>query len=307
MKKQICLLTVSVSLIFCACNDTVTPEETAFNQVEDGHLTTVVCDEAVLNCDGSTFVGEGTETVTSDKLCSSDYILDVEYTPIYDNVKLLSSSATGNPTSYEELQDYIECYDEVSFVEYEILSVYSPQEAVEITGEDFFLTSTTLYLANIYYDLMNDESVDMTINIAKAGISGSQIESDPVYLVGQKLAAPVFNIGSSWCIALPEMTYSIYTINDIEFAYHISHENIRLTDDSLANLDMNLQTSEEFVVTSTVNNPVNYTQKSTIADLSEFIREDWSKRGYRLLNFDAVVDFDIQSGEAAVIDNAVLE
>ena len=42
-------------------------------------------------------------------------------------------------------------------------------------------------------------------------------------------------------------------------------------------------------MTTTVNNPVKFTQKSLVDDLTRFIKQDWTSRGYEF--FD-VADFD---------------
>lgn len=200
--------------------------------------------------------------------------------PIYDNVELIESSASGEPCSYEELQDYIKCYDNVNFLRFEIVEQYSPDEAVKLTNESFFENSSTLYKVKINYDYLNQKEVDIEANIAKAGTATKQVKDDPLYMVGQVYAAPIINLDSIWSTTIPELTFAVQEINNEEFAYHIRFEDINLSSEKNISLDLEMTDSEKSVITSTSNNPVVYTQKMTTNNLGDFIRDDWAKRGY---------------------------
>lgn len=222
------------------------------------------------------------ETKSSSELTlnSSDYVLNANFTPIYDDVQFMDVPATGGVSSYEELQEYMTAYEDISFVEYEIISQYSPEEAFAKTGDKIFKHSTTLYQAHIYYDYLHDTPVDMIVDLAKAGMPDQQVENNPPYAIGQKIISALSGFNSTSCVAIPELVYYVYDVNGIDLAYHVGNDNVSVQSAAFANLDMDLIGGESSVMTTTVNNPVKFTQKSTVDDLTQFIKQDWEMRGY---------------------------
>lgn len=73
-------------------------------------LTIMISTSACKKSDLSKNEATQTEHTVSLKLESKDYPLEITTPPIYDNVNFIEVSASGEPTSYEELQDYIKCY-----------------------------------------------------------------------------------------------------------------------------------------------------------------------------------------------------
>lgn len=217
-------------------------------------------------------------------LNSSDYVLNANFTPVYDEVDFLDTPATGIVTSYEDLLEHISSYKDISFVEYEIISKFSPEEAVEITGDNVYERSATLYQAHIYYDYLHDTPVDMTVYIGKTGTSYQQLDGDPPYVIGQKLISAIIGFDEAYCSAIPELNFYVYNVNGVDLAYHIGSENISVQSAAFVNLDMDLIGGENSVMTTTVNNPVKFTQKSTVDDLTRFIKQDWESRGYDFFN-----------------------
>lgn len=217
-------------------------------------------------------------------LNSWDHVLQTSFEPIYENAGFMEISVSGTPDSYEELQEYMDSYEDISFVEYEIVSQYSAEEAFEKTGDDIFKYSTTLYRAHIYYDHLHCVPVDLTVDLAKAGMPDKQIRNDPPYAAGQKIIAALSGFNSTSCVAVPELVYYVYDINGVDIAYHVNCESIAVSDADFANLNMELADSESYLITTTDNNPVKFTQKSTVDDLTDFIRQDWEARGYDLFD-----------------------
>ncbi|MDE7289912.1 MAG: hypothetical protein K2N71_10490 [Oscillospiraceae bacterium] len=309
MKKTIVYLAAVITLMsLTACSDTVTDE----NLPADVSSATVseqtsANEETAQNTASETVSETETETetesvsvtaeepeetdVTVKALDGAEYVLAESFTPIYENVGFVERNSDGNPTTYEELQDFIPSYGNVTFLEYEIIAQYTPEEAFEKTGDEIFKHSTILYQAHIYYDHLNDTPVDMIVDLGKAGLPDSQIENDPPYAVGQKIIAPLSGYNTTCCVAIPELVYYVYEVNGVKLAYHVSSEKIVLESEAFANLDMELTDSERFLVTSTANNPVKFTQKSTVDDLTDFIRQDWEARGY---DFFDVANFDYE-------------
>lgn len=132
----------------------------------------------------------------------------------------------------------------------------------------------------------------MTVDLAKAGMPDKQFENDPPYAVGQKIIAAVSGYNTTSCVAISELVYYVYEVNGVKLAYHVSSEKIAIKDSAFANLDMKLFDSERSVITTTANNPVKFTQKSTVEDLTLFIKQDWEARGY---DFFDVANFDYEN------------
>ncbi len=269
MRKIKKIMFVAFSILLTACTDTMQTGDTLrdFDDVSENDTSI------------------STEYETEDqRLNTSDYVLNMQYTPIYDNVSFIEESATGAPISYEELQEYMGAYEDISFVEYEILYQYTPEEAFQKTGSDIFINSTTLYKAHIFYDYLNDTDVDLIVDISKAGMPDKQIKGNPPYVIGQKIISALSGFSRTRCVAIPELTFLVYDVNGIDLAYHVDCSDITIDDDSFANLDMQLANEEVSFITTTKNNPVVFNQKSTINDLTQFIKQDWTERGYEFTN-----------------------
>lgn len=284
MKKPILsILAFITAVALCACQKTT--DEIAFAK-DDTYPTS----------------NNGAGRIDSEK-----YPLSLTEQPIYDNVAFVETEAVGEAASYDELDEWLLIYDTVNFVKYEIIGIYTPEEAVKISGEDFFKDATTLYKARITYDYLNQKEVDIEVNVAKAGTSERQIEGAPLYMIGEVYVSPLKNLDKyvnseiAWCVGMGELTFSVYEVNGVDFAYQINSK-IRISDTQYDNLDVGLLADEEFVITSTKNNPVKFTQKSLLADLTDFIRKDWTAKGFNSLNLRAYDGFE--SGTVVPSDNS---
>lgn len=316
MKKTVaCLAAIMTLLSLTACSDTtkddnlfaenklsaaaeqdtlnsseVTVQNTTAettSRTETQSVSPIVDESATENI--TTNLNVEVESATAKALNSSDYVLNANFTPIYENVRFSDVPATGGVSSYEELQEYMNAYEDISFVEYEIISQYSPEEAFAKTGDEIFKYSTTLYQAHIYYDYLHDTPVDMTVDLAKAGMLDQQVEDNPPYAIGQKIISALSGFNSTSCVAIPELVYYVYDVSGVDLAYHVCGENVVVKSAAFANLDMDLIGGEYSVMTTTANNPVKFTQKSTVEDLTQFIKQDWEARGYEFFdvpNFD---------------------
>jgi len=291
-KTAACLAAIMTLLSLTACTDTAKNN----NLLTENNLSAAVEQETdntnkVTEQNITDTATNKVETKSSSELTlnSSDYVLTANFTPIYDEVKFFNVPATGIVTSYEGLLEYISSYKDVSFVEYEIISKFSPEEAVEITGDDVYENTATLYQAHIYYDYLHDTPVDMTVYIGKTGTSYQQLNGDPPYVIGQKLISAIIGFDEAYCSAIPELNFYVYNVNGVDLAYHVGAEKVAFQSAVYANLDMDLIGGESSIMTTTVNNPVKFTQKSTVEDLTQFIKQDWEMRGY---DFFDVPNFD---------------
>ena len=289
MKKTVaCLAAIMTLLSLTACSYTTKDD----NLFAENKLSVARAQETE-NANEITLQNTTAETTsrteTQKALNSSDYVLNANFTPIYEDFRFLDVPATGGVSSYEELQEYMNAYEDISFVEYEIISQYSPEEAFAKTGDEIFKYSTTLYQAHIYYDYLHDTPVDMTVDLAKAGMPDKQVEDNPPYVIGQKIISALSGYNSTSCVAIPELVYFVYDVSGVDLAYHVGGEKVAVQSAAYANLDMDLIGGEYSVMTTTANNPVKFTQKSTVDDLTQFIKQDWEARGYEFFdvpNFD---------------------
>lgn len=143
-KNAACLAAIMTLISLTACSNTA---KNNYYFTENA-LSTITHDTEVT--DNVTKGIKKADEVQIEKLDSTDYVLSTSFTPIYNNVNFLDIPATGSVKSYEELQEYMNAYEDISFVEYEITSQYTPKEAYAKTGDKIFLYSTTLYQAHIY-------------------------------------------------------------------------------------------------------------------------------------------------------------
>lgn len=326
MKKNVaCLAAIMTMISLTACSDTAKNDylltennlSAAAQDTVNSETTQNTTNEITIETKVDTVFSETDENVKSDTektvdnkllnaLNSADYVLNANFTPIYENVSLLDVPATGSVKSYEELQEYMNAYEDISFVEYEIISQYTPDEAYAKTGDEIFLYSTTLYQAHIYYDYLNETPVDMTVDLAKAGMPDQQVENDPPYVIGQKIIAALSGFNSTSCVAIPELVYYVYDVSGVDLAYHVNSENVIVENAAFANLDMDLIGSEYSLMTTTANNPVRFTQKSSVDDLTQFIKQDWTSRGYEFFDV-ANFDYNAQPKHNSNEDEMVVE
>ncbi len=205
-------------------------------------------------------------------LDSSEPTGEAEPQYLYNDVKIREDSGTGSPTSYDSLMDYLEPY----FYEFTITKQYTPDEAAELTGEDMFRNTSTLFEAHIEYDWLHDKAVSMDILLAQAGNAESQIENYPLYGVGDRYAA--FFAGfdqESWNVTYPEMTFAVKGDQYL----HIKAETIKFVTADGIQLGEEIPADEQYVYTTTSNNPVRYVRKYDIEELADFLRSDLISRG----------------------------
>ncbi|MDR0197595.1 MAG: hypothetical protein LBI36_05180 [Oscillospiraceae bacterium] len=249
---------------------------------------------------------EGGGDKPREKINGEDYVLSLEENPVCGEVEIseLNPWSGIRYTSYEDLMsDFGSGYHTslLNFVKFEITGVYTPEEAVKITDNENFSSKhrATLYSAKIVYDYLNRKELDIEIVLSKAGNEDNQTEGSPNYMVGERYISNLryfkdsLNSGLAQCGTDSYLTFAVYEINDIELAYYLYHVDLLLDDcvmnlssDKYVNLDLKLTDGEEYVITSAKNNPVRYVQKSTVEDLTDFIREDWTERGFRFYEFN---------------------
>ena len=221
-------------------------------------------------------ISETSET----RLGGGIYELSRKEDPIYKDVNISEPvPATGGVSSWTELlEDKLSEKTEIYLVTVE--KTYDKYEANAVCGYDISPDST-LYRVKAYYDVLKDESTDISFTIIHAGTSERQIKGCPGFRAGESYLICIKDGITEGKPSVPEplLEFELYEINGEIFAYRILGERVKLSGDYI-NLDMKMSESEREVVTVTENNPVIYTQKSTLKSLSAFLRDSFSEAGY---------------------------
>lgn len=208
--------------------------------------------------------------------------------PVYKNVEFRDDYSVGSPESYDELQEFLNT-ERMNFFRFQILDVYTPEEAFEITASDVYTRNlTTLFKAKLTYDYIKDEAVDVEVNIAKAGVPQLQLEGSPLYGVGEEYAAYFTNMDLSKprLVACSELLFALKNDGTQEFALHPEFSKIDFVTSEGNSLDLGIENGEVSVITTTSNNPIKYVHKYNIEQLAEFFREDWAARGYYFIDIE---------------------
>lgn len=267
-KKTICAAAGAAIMLLSlfGCADEVNSFDSATAPPENDHEVSAVDSQ-------TTAVSDEFETITEDSS------LTPYDEPVTYEVEIIDDAGSGEPVSYQDLRDgYLPYYDNLSFISYEIVSVYSPEEAFELTGEEAFTRRTTLYNVHVYYDHILDEEVDYNMNIAHVGNTQEQLLGFPMYETGMRFAAAVFGSSDTWRVPVGELEFLLLSENGDEIAYHIGSAPVSGTDGSLPMND-ELDADECELMLSASNNPMVLSSKARVEELGEFIRGDWSGAG----------------------------
>ncbi len=201
-------------------------------------------------------------------------------------VTTIDDSATGIVTSYEDICDYLSGYTNLQFITFEIVSAYSPDEAYELTGSDIFTRLTTLYKVHVTYDWLADCEVDYYMNIAHAGDKEQQYLGKPMYEVGMTFTSAVFGSSDTWRVPVGEMEYLLVDGT----AYHLGTEAF-ITSEYIPSL---IEEASK-IYFSAENNPMLFSSYVDAEALGEFIRNDWTERGFleeKTSDDEVEIDYD---------------
>ncbi len=192
------------------------------------------------------------------------------------------NGGTGIPQSYEELQDFIRPFSEVNFLGFEVVRRYSPDEAYESTNDDIYLHGSTLYDVHVTYDYINAQPLDISTKLCSAGTAEIQQESFPPYSEGDKFACFLIQFDPDDVnVEFPELLFAVDDSAEPPVGYHVGFDVIDFVDkdgNSVGDSGFTATT----VITTTLNNPVTYTDRIPMDALTDFLRNDWTERGYEL-------------------------
>lgn len=225
----------------------------------------------------------GESSASGDTSHTSDPIDDK---PAYDGVfkGVNGSYVVGPPMSYEEIMEMLEpdeehpMWDVDSFYLVEMVRVLSSDECRQLAGMEDFDSIKTVYEIKVLEDLISGEKTNRTERIlVTMGNIEWQDAGDPIYAPGEKFTV---------ILAKPyEGCDFLRTPGAFAFRYDVASDDdgntVLYSRESELDV-LQLDTAEdidEFVITSTTQNPAHYTQKLSLNALVEFLRSDWEQRG----------------------------
>lgn len=197
--------------------------------------------------------------------------------------------------SYSELSlNTLRHMDSVNFVRFSITNVYSADEAYSITGDEDFLNCKTLYEINVNYDYINGSELDVTLKLAAYGTSENQLVGRPIFEDGDRMVACLTFDNDGYAEMLDELVYVIHRINGVDIAYHlVGGSGVNPGDTHMGMLDI-----EREVITTTLNNPAQYTHKAALKELYRYLRRNWTREEYTITDFSKInLDSDTEQQE----------
>ena len=149
----------------------------------------------------------------------------------------------------------------------------------------------TLYEVNINYDYLNLESCDIDAYVWIKGTESAQLAGMPVYAKGDDIFASLTMAENGSVTVVDEILYDVYTLNDVDIAYHRGYEDI-----NPGYTDMGILDNEREFITTTTNNPVVYTHKASVKELSRYIRRKINEKELNYADLETLAA--ISRGEA---------
>lgn len=290
------VLVITAAFIFGRNNANlpIDPDNTDPYVVSDD-VTTPTSPEATTNTSGDTSTPSESTAVQDpnieditvyQQLNGLEYVLNATWEPDIELPEgvTMNTATGGYYDSYEALcADYSAILkDEITFIRYTVLERISANEAYELTGKKVFENgASTLYKVQLTYDCLNDALLDEVVYLGRHETDEDSQSYRPAYAIGETIVSYISLVNEDkfgYYVPDESLEFAVYEINGLEFAYHIGSEQIEVMSDKYQNLDLEMADSEKLVITSTVYNPVHYTQKSLLSELTAFLDEDWATR-----------------------------
>lgn len=158
----------------------------------------------------------------------------------------------------------------------------------------------TLYSAEIDYDYLNQKSSDKTVYVWLRGTPDDQILGMPTYSEGDEIIASLFLRKDGYVTAIDELIYDVYSLNGLDLAYHRVYEDV-----NPGNTDMGILDVERTYLTTTENNPAIYVHKTSVKELTRYIRRKVLGENYKLCDIEelSMVSLGIKPYNDAVSAN----
>ncbi len=198
--------------------------------------------------------------------------------PIYERqIPIDTIPGSGTPINFENVLNDLS--GQFSGIAYEITNVYTREEA-ENLHENFDLPDErTLYRAHAFYDVLNDRPLDYYFDIAGWGSAKMQEDGYPPRAIGDRMLSFFNDNDREVKVPNSNFEFMLFEIGGVKIAYHICKSRIRFESAAYPNLDLEMAESEKEIVTTTSNNPIRFTQKSTLRSISDFMRTELYNRG----------------------------
>ncbi len=237
-------------------------------------------------------VEENDEYIDEEPVAEEDEVIEeedeVDEAPLGPSYKYEDSGISYSELSLNKLRHM----DSINFVRFSITNVYSADEAYAMTGDEEFLNCKTLYEVNVNYDYINSAELDVTLNLAAYGTSQNQLAGRPVMEEGDRMVACLTFDNEGYVEMLEELTYVIHRINGLDVAYHLAGgSGVNPGDTHMGMLDI-----EREVITTTLNNPAQYTHKAALKELYRYLRRNWQREEYPITDFNSL-DMDVNEKE----------
>lgn len=155
-------------------------------------------------------------------------------------------------------------------VRFTVEGVYEPDDlSYLIPGAAVDTDTQLLYKVRISYDYLTEESPNVSVMVLHDGSYSNQLPGQPV-LQGEYIARIVTAPENSYFGLDDNLLYKIYRINSMDLAYHVVSKSGSSIDPG--NTNMGLLPEESKVYTTAANNPETYTQKSSVKELTEYLK-----------------------------------
>ncbi len=221
-------------------------------------------DDSEFNNFGDVLVEEAVEAIEADKNVFGDGV-DLSYSKAYNFYDILNNQL-------KDASDTLGASLVRMTIQYPVTNASVP---VPKSG------GYTLYSAEIDYDYLNQKSSDQTVYVWLRGTQDDQILGMPAYSEGDEIIASLFLRKDGYVTAIDELIYDVYSLNDLDLAYHRVYENI-----NPGNTDMGILDAEREYLTTTDNNPALYVHKASVKELTRYIRRKVLGENYKLCDLE---------------------
>ncbi len=214
---------------------------------------------------------------------AEDYVYVNEGSGSIEALSIWESADTD--ISYNSVcEDILKDYEGVAFVKFDITEILDGDTADSITDDENFSAENTLYRAALTYDYLINDSADGEIYVAMVGNTLVQEKGMPIFEEGDTVLACLAPENGYYKM-VDQLIYEVHRVNSIDIAYHLLYGNVDPGYTDMGILDM-----ERSIITSTSNNPAEYTNKAAVKELSRYIKRNFKKREIGMLDMTGTVE-----------------
>lgn len=229
-----------------------------------------------------------------------------------DSAAVFEELTSGDSKKYYDIRDgVIAKLNNVGLIRFTILDGYDSETAIARNSQQVSIDPScqTLYRINVTYDYFNSEDANAERLLVNTGNSRYQLIGRPA-MEGEYIAV-VTETESGVLTPVPELIYAVHNVRGLDIAYHLYSDDGFMIDPG--NTNMGIMPEEVAVINSTENNPEIYTQKSSVRELTFYLRRNILRMEPNVLYFsdkrssEASEDTPAQSDEPVNTDEAPRE